>query len=159
MRPIEATNKLKWPQTLFIYTPDASKVFWKWFWKKLFLTSKIHFFQKISHQKFLSSDRYWWKKLNVWALWARRKFSTCAKVVMWVLETSPTIRAIQRTSIHDRTTRRTKTAPPILNSCNKQTSEAPFQFYLSSFKYALDVQIIFADSWDVNLQDPKVWSW
>ena len=75
--------------------------------KKLFLTSKIHFFKK-----FITQTSTQWlillKKLNVWVLCARRNFSTHAKVAMWVLETFPTIRAMQRTSIHGRTTRTKK---------------------------------------------------
>ena len=53
--------------------------------------------------------------------------------MMWVLKTFSKIRAFKRTLSRIRTTHTDKTAPPILNCCNKRRSEAPIGFYLSSY--------------------------
>ena len=52
--------------------------------------------------------------------------------MLWVCKVFSTIREIERTSNHVRTTRREKTAYPIPKTCGKRTSEPPIQFYFST---------------------------
>ena len=115
--------------------------------------SKIQFLKKNFLRNFYHLDRpeeWWGKKLRVVTLRACVGWSIGHRPMICVFKTLSTIRKIERTSNHVRTTRKTKTAYPIPKTCSKQTSEPPIQFYFSNLrKYFQKAMSHSLSSWDL----------